>query len=53
MKLEKHSLLEWRRIERELEQWKMRAQDAEAIIAKINMATTEVMYSKQKQEMEG
>ncbi|WP_338433431.1 histidine kinase [Clostridium tyrobutyricum] len=53
IKLEKHSPLEWRRIGRELEHWKTRAENAEAIIAKINMATTEVMYSKQKQEMEG
>lgn len=49
IKLEKHSPLEWRRVERELEQWRTRAEKAESIIAKINITTTEVMYFKQKE----
>lgn len=51
VKLEKHSPLEWRRLERELEQWKIRAEKAENVITQINVATTEVIYCKQK-EME-
>lgn len=51
VKLEKHSPLEWKRLERELEQWKIRAEKAENVIAQINVATTEVIYCRQK-EME-
>lgn len=48
VKLEKFSPLERRRLERELQYWKKRAEDAEAVVTKINMITTECMYKKQK-----
>jgi hypothetical protein len=47
VKLEKFSPLERRRLEKELEYWKKRAEDAEAIVAKVNIVTTESMYKKQ------
>lgn len=53
VKLEKHSPLEWRRVEKELEYWKNRTKELEKSIARMNMITTEIMYSKQKGEMEG
>ncbi len=43
VKLEKHSPLEWRRMERALEHWKVRAERAEMALRKINITTTEAI----------
>ncbi len=46
VKLEKHSPLEWRRMEKELEYWKSRAEKTEEAIAKMSIIATEVIYFK-------
>lgn len=53
VKLEKFSPLERRRLERELEYWKERAEKMEEVFNKFDIAITEVRYRKQKEEMQG
>ncbi|KOF56644.1 MULTISPECIES: helix-turn-helix domain-containing protein [Clostridium] len=48
---ERFSPLERRRLEKELEEWKHRAEEAEKIIARVNMITTETMYLKLKESV--
>lgn len=48
IKLERFSPLERRRLERELEEWKIRAEKAENTLAQLNMIITEAMYLKAK-----
>lgn len=48
MKLERFSPLERRKLERELEEWKLRAEKAECALAKVNMVITEAVYLKNK-----
>lgn len=47
-KIEKFSPLEKKRLEKELEEWKAKAINAENALAKINMVLAEIMYSKSK-----
>lgn len=49
VKLEKFSPLERRKLERELEEWKRRAEKAESALARVNMVITEATYFKLKE----
>ena len=49
LKLEKTSPIERKRLERELEEWKLRAVEAETALAQASLILTEALYSKQKQ----
>jgi hypothetical protein len=46
--LEKFSPLEKRRLEREIEEWKQRAERAEKALAKVNMIITKAIYVRAK-----
>lgn len=49
VKLEKHSPLEWRRLQKELEFWKTKAEELERTITKLSMDITQAVYSMQKE----
>jgi predicted site-specific integrase-resolvase len=49
VKLEKFSPLERRRLERELEFWKTKAEELERTITKLSMDITQAVYSMQKE----
>lgn len=48
-KLEKHSPLEWGRMERELEYWKAKAKKLEEVFNRMDMFITETRYLEQKE----
>jgi predicted DNA-binding transcriptional regulator YafY len=48
-KLDKFSPIERRKLEKELEEWKVRAEKAEGTLAKVNADITEVLYQKIKE----
>ena len=48
-KLDKFSPLERRKLERDLEEWKARAEKAEGALARANMIITEAIYLKAKE----
>jgi transcriptional regulator of NAD metabolism len=48
VKLEKFSPLERRRMERELEELRLRVEKAEGVLARVNMIITEAVYLKVK-----
>lgn len=50
VKLERFSPLERRRLERELEEWKSRAQKAENVLTRTGILIAEVIYSKTASE---
>jgi hypothetical protein len=47
--LEKHSPLEWRRLQRELEFWKSKAEELEKTFDKLDMVISEKRYLMQKE----
>ena len=49
VKLEKHSPLEWRRLQKELEFWRTKAEELERTITKLSMDITQAVYSMQKE----
>lgn len=49
IKLEKFSPLERRRLERELEEWKLRAEKAEKAVVRANIVLMEAIYSGAKE----
>ena len=48
-KLEKFSPLERRKLERELDEWKARAEKAESVLARANVIIAEAIYLKAKE----
>lgn len=49
VKLEKHSPLEWRRLQKELESWRTKAEKLEETFNKLDMVISEKRYLMQKE----
>ena len=50
LKIERVSPIERKRLEKEIEEWKMRALNAENALAKVNMIITETLYKNIKEK---
>lgn len=50
LKMERFSPIQKRKLEKELEEWKLRAEEAEKALAHANMILTEALYMKQVSE---